>query len=55
VIPTQQPLTITMRACSMPLNNASNDVSWLDPQGQVRHHVTYAAAQAASGTVVTFE
>ena len=39
----------------MPLNNSGDDVSWVDPQGQVRHHVTYTAAQADSGTVVTFE
>jgi hypothetical protein len=40
IVPAQQPLTITMRECTMPLNNAGDDVSWRDPQGQVRHHVT---------------
>jgi Lamin Tail Domain len=54
-VPAQQQLTITMREFSMPLNNSGDDVSLLDPQGQVRHHVSYTAAQAASGTVVTFE
>jgi lamin tail-like protein len=55
VVPAQQQLTITMREFSMPLNNSGNDVSLLDPQGQVRHHVSYSAGQAASGAVVTFE
>jgi hypothetical protein len=54
-IPAQQPLTITMREFSMPLNNSGDDVSLLDPQSQVRHHVGYTAAQAASGAVVIFE
>jgi hypothetical protein len=54
-VPAQQSLTITIRACSMPLNHSGDDVSQLDPQGQVRHHMTYTAAQTASGTVVTFQ
>jgi endonuclease/exonuclease/phosphatase family metal-dependent hydrolase len=54
-IPAQQPLTITMHEFSMPLNNSGDDVSILDPQGQVRHHVSYLAIQAASGMIVTFE
>jgi hypothetical protein len=53
-VPAQQQLTITMREFSMPLNNAGDDVSLLDPQGQVRHHVSYTAVQAVSGQVVTF-
>jgi hypothetical protein len=44
-----------MREYSMPLNNAGDDVSLINPPGQVRHHVSYTTAQAASGTVVTFE
>jgi hypothetical protein len=55
IVPAQQPLTITMRECSMPLNNAGDDVSLLDPQGQIRHHVSYSATQGASGQVVTFD
>ena len=55
VLPAQQALTITMEVFSMPLNNSGDDVSLIDPQGQVRHHVTYSAVQAASGQVVTFE
>jgi endonuclease/exonuclease/phosphatase family metal-dependent hydrolase len=55
VIPARDQLTITMRVFSMPLNNSGDDVSLLDPQGQVRHHVSYAVAQAGSGTVVTVE
>jgi hypothetical protein len=39
----------------MPLNNSGDDVSLLDPQGQIRHHASDTAAQAASGMVVTFE
>jgi hypothetical protein len=27
----------------------------VDPQGQVRHHISYTTAQAASGAVMTFE
>ena len=54
-IAAQQRLTIIMRKFSMPLNNAGDDVSLLDPQGQIRHHVSYTTAQAASGQVVTFE
>jgi hypothetical protein len=50
-----QPLTNTMCARSMPLNHSGDEVSRLDPQGQVRHHVTDTAAQTASGTVVTCE
>ncbi|HSF33091.1 MAG TPA: hypothetical protein VLK82_21805 [Candidatus Tectomicrobia bacterium] len=50
----QQKLTITMREFSMSLNNSGVDVSRLDPQGQVRHHVSYAATQAQAGQVVTF-
>ncbi|HSF30409.1 MAG TPA: hypothetical protein VLK82_08055 [Candidatus Tectomicrobia bacterium] len=44
-----------MREFSMPLNNSSDDVSLLDPQGQIRHHESYSAAQAQPCWVVTFE
>jgi hypothetical protein len=39
----------------MPLNHSGDDVSLIDPQGQIRHHVKYLAAQAASGQVVPLE
>jgi len=55
VLPAQQALTLTMQAFSVPLNNSGDDVSLIDPQGHVRDHVSYSAAQAASGQVVTFE
>jgi Lamin Tail Domain len=55
MIPAREQLTITMRAFSMPLNNSGDDVSLVDPQGQVRHHVSYTAPQAQPGQVVTFE
>jgi hypothetical protein len=55
LVPAQQLLTITMCEFSMPLNNSGDDVSLLDPQGQIRHHASDTAAQAASGMVVTFE
>jgi hypothetical protein len=55
MIPAREQLTITMRACSMPLNNSGDDVSLSDPQGQVRHHVSYSSAQAGSGAVVIVE
>jgi Lamin Tail Domain len=51
-IPAQQQLTITMHEFSMPLNNSGDDVLLLDPQGRLRHHVSYTAAEAASGQVV---
>jgi hypothetical protein len=54
-VPVQQQLTITMREFSMPLNNSGDDVSLIDPQGQVRDHVSYSAAQAPPGQMVTFE
>jgi hypothetical protein len=44
-----------MRKFSMPLNNFGDDVSPPDPEGQVRHHVSYSVAQAQPGRVVTFE
>jgi hypothetical protein len=55
LVPAEQSLTITMREFSMPLNNSGDDVSLIDLQGHIRHHVSYTAAQAASGAVVTFE
>ena len=55
MVPAQQQLMITMREFSMPLNNSGDDISLLDPQGQVRHHVSYSGAQAQPGQVVTFE
>ena len=55
VVPAQQQLTITMQVFSMPLNNSVDDVSLIDPQGQLRDHVSYSAVQAASGQVVTFK
>jgi hypothetical protein len=55
MVPARDQLTVTMREFSMPLNNSCDDVSLLDPQGQVRHHVSYTPAQVASGTVVIFE
>jgi hypothetical protein len=55
VIPAQQQLTLTMQEFSMPLNNSGDDVSLIDPQGQVRDHVSYSAAQAPPGQLVTFE
>jgi hypothetical protein len=46
---------ITMREFSMPLNNAGDAVSLFDAQGQIRHHVSYSVAQAATGQVRTFK
>ena len=53
IVTAHQLLTITMRAFSMPLNNLGDEVSLLDPLGQVRQHVSYTAVQVGSGTVVT--
>jgi Lamin Tail Domain len=55
VIPVRAELTITMCAFSMPLNNSGDDVALIDPQGHVRHHVSYTAPQAQPGRVVILE
>jgi Lamin Tail Domain len=55
IVAAGEKLMITMREFSMPLNNSGDDVSLLDPQGQIRHHVSYSAAQAQPGQVVSFE
>jgi Lamin Tail Domain len=54
-VPSQQQLTITMGEFSMPLSNFGDNVALLDPQSQVRNHVSYSAAQAQPGPLVTFE
>ena len=53
-VPAQGTLLITMQEASMPLNNSGDDVSLLDPQGRLQHHVSYPAAAAQPGNVVTF-
>jgi hypothetical protein len=55
IVAAQQHLTIMVRGFSMPLNNSGDDVSLLDPHGQIRHHVSYTVAQAQAGNVVAFE
>jgi hypothetical protein len=45
---------ITMSVFSMPLNNSGDDVSLIDPQGHVVHHVSYTGNQVQTGQVVTF-
>ncbi|MCI0724766.1 MAG: lamin tail domain-containing protein [Acidobacteria bacterium] len=45
---------ITMSVSSMPLNNSGDDVSLIDNQGNVRHHVSYTSGQAQPGAIVSF-
>ena len=40
---------------SMPLNNAGDDITLLDDGGNVRHHVTYTAAEVLPGVTINFE
>jgi len=47
-------LTITMAQFTMPLNNSGDEVFLIDPQGVIRHHVQYDAAQVQPGVVITF-
>jgi hypothetical protein len=37
----------------MPLNNSGDDVQLVDPQGVVRHQVSYTAAQVQLGVTIT--
>jgi Lamin Tail Domain len=47
VVLAQQQLMITMHAFSMPLNNSGDDVSLIDPQGQVCDHVSYSSGRGS--------
>ena len=47
-------LTITMEIFSMPLNNNGDEVSLIDPDGMVRHHVEYSEADVTEGRIITF-
>ena len=46
--------TITLPSGAMPLNNGGDSIALIDPDGAVRHQVTYTASQAGSGAVVVF-
>lgn len=46
--------TIVMTSNSMPLTNSGDEISLLDPQGNVRHIVSYSGLQAKPGQVVVF-
>ena len=54
-IPANDTLLITMHKFSMPLNNSGDDVTLSNLQGGDMHHVSYSAADAQSGKVVTFD
>jgi hypothetical protein len=43
-----------MSVFSMPLNDSGDDVSLIDPQGNVVHQVSYTGSQVQAGQVVTF-
>lgn len=47
-------ITIVMTTNSMPLTNTGDEISLIDPTGNVRHQVSYSAIQAKPGQVVLF-
>jgi endonuclease/exonuclease/phosphatase family metal-dependent hydrolase len=47
-------VTIILPANNLPLNNDGDDVILLDPQGQVKHQVSYTGSQAQSGQTIVF-
>ena len=48
-------ITIVMTSNSMPLTNSGDEISLIDPTGNVRHLVSYSALQAKPGQVVVFQ
>lgn len=47
-------MTFVLPAGELPLNNGGDEVSLLDAQGTIVHHVSYTAAQVRSGASVVF-
>jgi endonuclease/exonuclease/phosphatase family metal-dependent hydrolase len=54
-VPANGKLTVVMASNTMPLNNGGDSVSLVDPQGNVRHQVSYASSQATPGRVIIFQ
>ncbi|HET9529217.1 MAG TPA: lamin tail domain-containing protein, partial [Blastocatellia bacterium] len=54
-IPAGSRLTIVLSPNTMPLNNDGDDVKLIDPQGQIKHRVSYTGSQAQSGQRVVFQ
>jgi endonuclease/exonuclease/phosphatase family metal-dependent hydrolase len=54
-VPAGAKVTITMTTNTMPLTNSGDAISLIDPQGGVKHHVSYTSVQAKPGQVVTFQ
>lgn len=52
VAPGNGTLTITLSPHTMPLNNAGDEVSLIDPGGAVRHTVSYGASQVQPGGII---
>lgn len=48
-------ITITMTSNSMPLTNSGDEISLIDPQGNLRHQVSYISSQAKPGQVIVFQ
>lgn len=45
---------VTLPANRLPLTNSGDEVLLVDPQGNIRHRVSYTGSQAGSGQVITF-
>ena len=48
-------VAISMTDFSMPLNNSGDDISLIDPAGELAHHVTYTEEQVQKGVEITFQ
>lgn len=48
-------ITITMTSNSMPLTNSGDEISLIDPQGNLRHQVSYTSSQAKPGQIIVFQ
>jgi endonuclease/exonuclease/phosphatase family metal-dependent hydrolase len=53
-VPANDRVIFTLPANTMPLNNNGDDVFLIDPQGNIKHQVSYNTSQATSGTVISF-
>jgi len=53
-IAAQDKYTVTLASGGVVLTNSGDDVMLIDAQGNTRHHVSYTAGQAKSGSVVEY-
>ncbi len=54
VVPSGSKLTITMQGNSMPLNNDTDEIQLIDPQGDEKDKVSYTASQVKVGQMIEF-